>query len=1146
MNELLYLANLSPFKEILNKSKIKLAKTTLDINEMLIILDYISHDYNIFVVLPTLSEAQTYYDDLVKYLPFEKILFFPADELITAEMLSSSGDFVYERIETLTSLINNPNDKYIIITNTNGILKKEFPKEELGKYLFKIKKGQVIKREELIKDLIISGYKFNYTTLKTGDFSKRGSILDIYLFGENYPIRLDFFDDEIDSIKYFNPDNQRSFKEINEVLIKPVIEMTYDDEMLKEAIKEINYFKENNVLSEIELNILNKDIEDLTNRENIVKLMRYDTFFHEKSTGLLDYTNNKKIYFIDPYKIEDIYKNMLLDLNEYEGRLGGSLISKLDSFIPLNKWEANVLIEGTKSLDNVDFNFLHDEITYYKGNEELINKDLAKYSMTRNILISLVDDKLQEKVKKSLFEHNIFYNEGPIYNPSDTSTIFFTKYNLPSFCLKAYDIFILNENTLMKEQEQNKKSPRYKSIYKNSIKINKYDELKIGDYIVHYDYGIGKYLGIKTLINNGVKRDYIYCEYANNSSLYIPVENISSLMKYASYDVPGIVMHEIGGTAWTKTKEKVRKKVRDISDRLIALYAKREKTEGFAFPADDPLQADFESDFPYELTPDQNEAIVQVKHDMERKIPMDRLICGDVGYGKTEVALRAAFKAVLGGKQVALLCPTTILSDQHYHTFLSRMDKYGIKVELLNRFVSSKKQREVIEGLASGNVDVVIGTHRILNKEIKFKDLGLLIVDEEQRFGVVHKERIKEMKVNVDCITLSATPIPRTLQMSMLGIKDLSMIETPPKNRYPIQTYVIEQNNSVIRDAIERELARHGQVFYLYNNVVDIEEKAIEISKMCPQARVIFAHGQLKSQELEKRIYDFINKKYDVLVCTTIIETGIDIPETNTLIINDADKLGLSQLYQIRGRVGRSSKIAYAYLMYKPNKILTPEAEKRLEAIKEFNELGSGFKIAMRDLSIRGSGDLLGAEQSGFVESVGIEMYMKILNEEINHVSPPKIDNNPLVKKPILSLTVSSDYISNEDTRIEIHKKIEKLNSKEEFNKLKEEMLDRFGYIDDDTYNYMYEKLFKNLAKNCNFNDITINESNVIVLTMSKEASQNVKGDLWFKTLTLHKNLILKYIHPNIILQTRKESSLLEAMKDIINYLTDIKNKVEK
>ena len=1142
MNELLYYANLAPFKDILAKSEVRLAKSTLEINEFLIALDFVKNKQSIFVVLPTLSDAQTYYDDLIKYLSFDKVLFFPADELLTTEMLSSSGDFIFERLQTMFSLLSDEN--YIVITNTNGLIRKEFPKEVIKSACFTLTKGKVIKREDLVKKLIVAGYKFNYTTVKTGDYSKRGSIIDIFLFGEEDPIRIDFFDDEIDSIKYFNPETQRSYKEVNEIEVKPIIEMIYTDEELKRAINNIIYFKEEYALTDIVKNMIDKDIEDLNLRENTTKLMRYVSFFYDNAKSIVDYKDNKKIYFIDPEKISDIYRNMLLDLNEYEGRLGSQIITKLESFFNIKDFKPNVLIEGTKSIGDIDYYLEHNDVKFYHGNEEAINKDLAKFSVDKKVLLSLSSLKTIEKFKQSLFEHNNFYSTNFISEA--TANIVITNKMLPTLALKDSDIFIINENNLMSSEQIVKKAPRYKSIYKNAIKINRYDELRYGDYIVHYDYGIGRYLGIKTMLNNGVKRDYIYCEYANSSSLYVPVENINSIMKYASYEVPNITLNEIGSSAWAKTKERVRKKVRDISERLIALYSKRENTKGYAYPADDKLQVSLENDFPYELTEDQRQAILDVKHDMERQMPMDRLICGDVGYGKTEVALRAAFKAVLAGKQVALLCPTTILSQQHFNTFSSRMNKYGVKVELLNRFVPIKKQHEVFEGLKSGYVDVVIGTHKLLNKDIKYKDLGLLVVDEEQRFGVVHKERIKELKVNVDCITLSATPIPRTLQMSMLGIKDLSMIETPPKNRYPIQTYVIEQNDAVIRDAIEREIARNGQVFYLYNWVDSIEDKAIKVAKMCPNARVCFAHGRMKSQDLERIMYDFINKKYDVLVCTTIIETGIDVPETNTLIINDADRLGLSQLYQIRGRVGRSSKIAYAYLMYEPNKILTKEAEKRLEAIKEFNELGSGFKIAMRDLSIRGSGDLLGAEQSGFVESVGIEMYMKILNEEVRHILPPKVEIKPIVKKPLLSLTVSENYISNEDIRIEIHKKIENLASKEEFNNLENELNDRFGQIDDDTMKYMYEKLFKNLANSLSFSDIEIKEFNVIILTMDKEASQTSKGDLWFKLLNNHRNLLLKYVHPNVILQTRKEESILEAMKDIINYLTDVKNNIEK
>lgn len=1139
-----YLSQTKIIDEILKKDKVSIGQTNDDFNQLLITLDFVLNDNTIFVVCPNIASAQKYYDSLLKYINEDDVLFFPADELITAEMLASSNDFLFERLVTLQSIAKE--NKKIVITNTNGIIKREIPKNIFVNSIVELKKGMEIKRQDLMDKLITLGYKNVYTTTKTGEFSKRGEIIDIFPFGEELPIRIDFFDEEIETIKTFDSETQRSLNQIEKITINPVIEFIYDNEMLGEALKKINVFLENEELKEIEKNQINEDINSLNLRENTEKLMRYLCFFYNEKSSILDYAKNKKIYYIDAGRINEIYNHVLLDLNEYAMRLGGYALFKMEPFIDLNLISPNVKIEGLRSIGKVDYQVYCQDVISYKSNEKQIASDLKRYQKLRKILLSIPTERLKNAVKKSLFDNETFYNEGKIYSPKDTSQIFFTDTLLPSVMLRDYDLAIINEHNLFDVEEKIKK-PKYKSIYKNAIKISRYEELEIGDYIVHYDYGIGEYLGLKTMVNNGVSRDYLYIMYANKSSLYIPVEKISSIMKYASKDVPGITLHEIGGTQWARTKEKVRKKIRDISDRLIKLYANREKTPGFAFLPDDQDQITFENEFDYELTPDQRAAVEAIKHDMETPHPMDRLVCGDVGYGKTEVALRAAFKAVYSGKQVAVLAPTTILSQQHFNTFKSRMDKYGVKVELLNRFVSSKKQAEVLEGLEKGYVDIIIGTHKILSPQIKFHDLGLLIIDEEQRFGVVHKERIKEMKVNVDCITLSATPIPRTLQMSMLGIKDLSMIETPPKNRYPIQTYVLARNDSIIRDAIERELARGGQVFYLYNNVSGIEEVAAKISSLVPEAKIVVAHGQLKATELEDRVYAFIKKEYNVLVCTTIIETGIDIPDTNTLIINDADRLGLSQLYQIRGRVGRSSKIAYAYLMYTPNKNLTEEAEKRLEAIKQFNELGSGFKIAMRDLAIRGSGDLLGAEQSGFIESVGLEMYMKILNEEIHNIKPQEeVKENASLKNPLLSMTVDSNYISNESVRIEIHKKIDKLENIDDFKELEQELVDRFGAIDEETYKYMWEKLFKNMIKRFGFEKIDIDPLNNVTLVMDEKHSKNINGQVWFVELSRHKRLNLKYVISRVQLYGRSNNDMLGFIKEVINYLSEVEKKLEK
>lgn len=1135
MNIYQYLSNNPKINKVINNDSLKINKTNFNLNLLLILVDYKMNEDTIFVVLPTIQEAQKYYENLIEYVSFDDVLFFPADELLTSEMLTSSNDFLFERIETITSLLKN--EHKIVVTNTTGILKKEVNKNIFKSHILELKKGDVIKREELVKELLIMGYTKNYLTMKTGEFSRRGEILDIFLFGYDKPIRIDFFDDEIESIKFYDTTTQRSLALVDKINIYPIKEFLYDDETLSKALAKINLFIENNELSTLELDTINKDIENLKERNNLERLSRYLYFFYEDYNNILDYSNNKKIYFIDAKKIEDVKTTMFLDLNEYCNRLGGYSILKMEPFYNLDNITNKIMIEGLRTIGDVDLSFNVSEVTNYQGKEKAIIADLKRLQQLRKVILSVTNEFIP-KLKNSLFDNDVFYNEGTVYEPKDNSNIFITNDKLPSIIFNDYDIYIINEHNLL-DVEVKKKTPRYKSIYKNASKINRYDELEIGDYIVHYDYGIGRYLGLKTLKNNGINRDYIYVEYKNKSSLYIPIEKISSIMKYASKDIDGINLHEIGSSEWARTKEKVRKKIKDISDRLIKLYATREKAKGFSFPKDSPEQALFEADFDYELTDGQKEAVEMVKKDMESPHPMDRLICGDVGYGKTEVALRAAFKAVYGGKQVALLCPTTILSNQHYNTFKARMEKYAIRVEVLNRFVSAKKVKEILNDLSNGSIDIIIGTHRILSSDIKFYNLGLLIVDEEQRFGVIHKERIKELKVNVDSITLSATPIPRTLQMSILGIKDLSMIETPPKNRYPIQTYVLERNDSIIHDAITRELARGGQVFYLYNYVEDIEEVASHISNLVPEAKVVFAHGRLKSNELEKRVYDFAQGIYNVLICTTIIETGIDIPETNTLIIHDADHLGLSQLYQIRGRIGRTNKIAYAYLFYEPHKRLTIEAEKRLEVIKEFSELGSGFKIAMRDLSIRGAGDILGAEQSGFIDSVGLDMYLKIMNEEINHLPPVKEETSKIEATPLLSLSINKDYIENESVRIDIHRKIEKLNSLSMLMDLTNELKDRFGQIDKETTNYMWEKLFKNMITKFGFDDI-YEENNTLVIKMNKEETAKIDGSLWFLTLKKYPYLSLRYKSPYLELVSKNNKVKIKTFKDVVNYLSEI------
>lgn len=1110
------LLNEKKIEQWVSSSDIRLGNSNDDFNMMLIATDFYQGNQSIFVVLPSLYLAQRYYDGLSGFVEEEDVLFFPADELISAEMVAATGDFLFERIQTIYTLLLGK--KKIVVTNLHGAIKYELPKVLWQQSIFKLRCKDSIAIEQLLKQLVRLGYEHVYTITKTGEYARRGSIVDIFPLGSTSPIRLDFFGDEIDTIKYFNMDSQRSTEALEEFIILPVTEFLYDTEDFVRAKDQLLRYLDQYQLSSIEESMIEHDLFALENHQSLENLSRYFGFFSSELVTIFDFVDQHKKYFIDPIKSKENYDRMTLDLNEYCGRIGGYSIANMKLYANLDELllKGVIQIEGLRTLGRLDDVINAKIVEGYKAQQKAILDDFRRYKDNKYIVLSYTNEERLKRLIDSCLDENLFLVKVKENQPIERGQINCIKGHYPAFDWVDGEMLFLNDESLY-EVDYAPRKARYKSVYKNAIKISKYDELEIGDYVVHYDYGIGKYLGIKTIETEGIKRDFLYVLYGGASGIYIPLEQISSIMKYASKEVEGIKLHEIGSSQWARTKAKVRKRVHDISDQLIKLYAARQNAKGFEFLPDTEEQLQFEADFAYELTPDQRKAIEAVKRDMESARPMDRLICGDVGYGKTEVAMRAAFKAVYSGKQVCMLAPTTILATQHYQNFKSRMEQYGIRVELMNRFVPATKQKKIIEDLKSGGVDVVIGTHRLLSKEISYKDLGLLIVDEEQRFGVTHKEKIKELKVNVDCITLSATPIPRTLQMSVMGLKDLSMIETPPKNRYPVQTYVLERNDRIIADAIERELSRGGQVFYLYNFVDSIEEVAVHLHELVPMAKICVGHGKLTKDQLENRISDFIAHRYDILLCTTIIETGIDMPETNTLIIHDADRLGLSQLYQIRGRVGRSHKIAYAYLMYEPRKILTPAAEKRLETIKEFNELGSGFKIAMRDLSIRGSGDLLGEEQSGFVESVGLDMYLKILNEEIHHLTlkeEQQPDKSLVV--PLVSRTISKEYIENEDVRIEIHKKIDKLQSLDALHDLNNELLDRFGEVELELKLYMYEKLMKNYCQKLGIYKIDTTQAGLMKFIFSKEKTNLLDGNFLFNEMLTYRYLKLTYIRNEV------------------------------
>lgn len=1009
---------------------------------------------DILVITNTLYEANNLYDSLIIYT--NNVFFFPMDDFLTSEAIAISPDLKMVRLNTLSNSLND--FPKIIVTNLMGALRYLPEKRMWQESMITLKVGNDYDINLLVDDLYKIGYYREILVSKVGEIGVRGFIVDIFPVDEENPIRVEFFGDTIESIRYFNSDTQRSIKSLNEIKIKPFDEFIYkyEGEGIERKQKNLPLVTDKVVSINKYLNdpiVVYKDYNQIKNSELLLRQEIHEYHVNkdqECSTNymfeLKDIIANNKVYLMS---IENILSNIRLDATE----------------------KYNVK-------DIMPFNYVIESL------EEKINNFSKKH---KTIIISLDDEKQIEKVKSLLGENIILTNENQIFD----NKINLIKKNITKgfifeniVLLTKYELFNLKDEKLKKKQK-----------YVNNTKRRDINRFEIGDYVVHEKHGIGIYGGLITLFSDNIVKDYIQILYSGNDKLYIPVENIELISKFSGSEGAKPKINRLGGTEWQKTKIKIRNKIQNVAGELLKLSAERENSIGFAYSKDTPEQLIFEKGFTYEETADQIKATIEIKEEMEKPVPMDRILCGDVGYGKTEVAFRAIFKAVSDSKQVAYLCPTTILSYQQYESALTRFNDWPIRIELLNRFTPPKKVKTIINGLKEGKIDVIFGTHKLLNDKIEFKDLGLLIIDEEQRFGVMQKEKIKKYKPNVDILTLSATPIPRTLQMSIVGLRNLSLIETPPINRYPVQTYVLEQNNEIIKQAIYKEMARSGQSFVLYNRVVDIDKKAELIRKLVPEARVAYAHGRMGKVELEKIMMDFINKQYDVLVCTTIIEIGIDIPNTNTLIIMDADRYGLSQLYQLRGRVGRSDRIAFAYLMYNPGKVLGEIALKRLQVIKDYTALGSGFLIAARDLSIRGAGDILGKEQAGFIDVVGIDLYLKLLNEEIkklknqDEAESKEIDNYmPLIN---VDTHIKDSYVLDSDLKIEIHQKINTIDSINKLNEVKEELEDRFGKISEKVLIYMYEELFEKLARELQIIKVNCTKR-YVELVFSKKMSDKI------------------------------------------------------
>lgn len=1089
-----YLINNTKFNTLLSNNQKKICGTNENSNIAVANILYELSKGSVLFVVPTLYEASKYFDILNSILPEGTVLFYPADELITAELYVSSDEFKIERINTIYNLISNTDKKYLVITSYSGLIKKQFSIDHFKNSILKFETNKLYNFKNLTKKIAYLGYKKVYQVEKIGDFAIKGSIIDIFPFNSSHPVRFDFFGDYLEQIKKFNISTQRSFENLKEFNLFPYSEMFFTEDMFNQGISNFKNFINTKKLSEQELSRYNDDLDNLIEFNNLDIMTRYISFFSDDLINISNFDFEKKI-IVDEERLNNQEVKLINDLQNFSEGINGYSIFDLNYFYYLKNLDFSeyYLIEGITSKSSDYYNLNTQTVNNYTKNFNQFLHDLEDYHNAKTVIL-LLNEKRIKPLKELLKEKAIY----PRINKIEKNKINIITESYTSFELPKENIILISEQNIYKSFDIKKKI-NYKSV-KDTKKINSVEELKPGDYIVHYDHGIGRYLGIVTLELSGKYRDYLHIQYAKEDKLYIPIEQLDLITKYSKSEAHIPKLNDLSTSNWKKTKEKIRNKLLDISEKLIEIYANRQASIGFACDKKHTLEYELESDFEFQETPDQLKEMKNIERDMESIKPMDRLICADVGYGKTELALRASFKAILNNKQVVYLAPTTILSKQHYNTFKNRLEKFGVRVELLNRYTTGQKLKELLEDLKKGYIDCLIGTHRVLSKDIVFKDLGLLVIDEEQRFGVLHKERIKEMKINVDTLTLSATPIPRTLQMSLMGIKDLSIINTPPANRYPVQTYVLERHNTVIREAIEKELVRNGQVFYLYNKVEDIENIKDKLQSLVPQAKICIAHGQMPKQQLESTIEEFIDRKYDILLCTTIIETGIDIPNTNTLIIHDSDRLGLSQLYQIRGRVGRSDRIGYAYLMFDKHKILTEQSQKRLESIKEFTELGSGFKIAMRDLDIRGAGDILGSEQSGFIDSVGIDLYLKMLEEAINIKKGKETTINPSnneIGEVLSNRTINNQYINNDELKIEIHRKITNLKSLEDLSQLKNELEDRFGKIDDELEFYMQEKLFKHFTSEIGTDKI-VNNNLLIKVIFSRKYSDSIIPDRLF------------------------------------------------
>ena len=1057
------------------------------------------------------NKAQKIYSELVQLLPEESVQIFPVDATIATQTAVTSPDELSSRIQALNFLLSA--EKGVVVATPQALQYKLSAPADYQAARREFKSGKEFDLSELTSWLVQAGFRRENLVAKPGEFALRGDILDIYPLDRESPVRIEFFGDEIDTIKEFDLASQRSQKQIDHLFVSAAQDRVFTKSDFERAAKMIR--KAVADAPAPEKNVSEHFADALAELDNGFLPQNYAflvDFLIDKPRSLLDYLSNTGLVMLEDWplinqavKTVDQQNQGFIDDELKTGAMIPGQSLRSDFHKVWGKDEHNHIYFSLfqRSIGRIKLGQLFDwqtrEPEQFFSQMPLIKSEIESFQKKgQTVILQADNNKRAKQISQTMAE---FGMDVPIVNPGDLSekqtqiTVgFFTS----GFTLPNNNLVYLTEHELFNKVTHHNRRIR---TLENAQRLRSYTELKPGDYVVHVNHGIGRFEGIKTLENNGVKRDYITITYQHGDQLFVPADQLKLVQKYVASEGKRPHVNKLGGSEWAKTKSRVQSKVEDIADELIDLYAKRESEKGFAFSKDDDLQRQFEDAFPYVETPDQLRSIKEIKHDMEQDKPMDRLLVGDVGFGKTEVALRAAFKAIEDNKQVAFLVPTTILAQQHYETIQDRFKNFPVNYAVLSRFQTPAEAKKITAGLKTGKIDLVVGTHRLLSKDVQFKDLGLLIVDEEQRFGVKHKERLKELKANIDVLTLTATPIPRTLHMSMVGVRDLSVMETPPSNRYPIQTYVMEQIPSVVKDACLREMERGGQIFYLHNRVGDIDDVVTELENLIPTARIVSVHGRMSKNLMEDILYRFLNREFDILVTTTIIETGIDMPNVNTMIVENADHYGLSQLYQLRGRIGRSARLAYAYFLYQPNKVLTEIGEKRLDAIRDFTELGSGFKIAMRDLAIRGAGNMLGSQQHGFIDSVGYDLYSQMLADAIkNRKTKKKVKKSNTEIDLGLEAYIPDNYIGDQEEKIEFYKKI-KSSSSADIVKIQDELIDRFGNYPKPVENLLAISALKSEADLAQVRNITKISANQIKIEFARAASDELKGPNIFKAL---------------------------------------------